>query len=37
MVWVNQVELSEPNDKHVLRGHLAEIDFIQSRIREVER
>ena len=36
MVWINQVELSEPNDEHVLRGHLAEIDFIQSRIREVE-
>ena len=37
MVWVNQVGLSEPNDEHVLRGHLAETDFIQSRIREVER
>ena len=37
MVWINPVELSEPNDEHVLHGHLAEMDFIQSRIREVER
>lgn len=36
MIWINQVELSEPTDEDVLRGYLAEIDFIQSRIREVE-
>lgn len=37
MVWINQVELEQANDEHILRGYLAEIEFIVPRIREVEK
>jgi transposase len=37
MVWINKVELDYPNDEQVLRGHLADITYIQSRIQEVEQ
>ena len=37
MVWINKVELDQSNDAQVLRGNLADIIYIQSRIREVEQ
>jgi len=37
MIWINKVELDQPNDEHVLRGNLADITYIQSRIQEVEQ
>jgi len=29
--WINNVELDQPNDEYVLRGHLDDIAYIQSR------
>lgn len=37
MVWINQVKLDQPHDEHVLRGHLADIAYLQSRIHEVQQ
>ena len=37
MAWINKVELDQPNDEHVLRGHLADITYILSRIQEAEQ
>ncbi len=37
MVWINKVELDQPNDAQVLQGNLADITYIQSRVREVEQ
>lgn len=37
MVWINKVTLDRPNDERVLRGHLADITYIQSRIQEAEQ
>lgn len=35
--WINNVELDQPNDEYVLRGHLDDIAYIQSRIQEAEQ
>lgn len=37
MVWVNQVHLDQPNDEHVLRGDLADIVYLQTRIQDMEQ
>ena len=37
MAWINKVKLDQSHDEHVLRGHLADIAYIQSRIQEVEQ
>ena len=37
IVWINKVKLDHPNDAQVLRGHLADIVHLQSRIQEVEQ
>ncbi len=37
MTWINKLELDQPNDDYVLRGYLTEIEFIETRIREVEQ
>ncbi|MYF40586.1 MAG: IS110 family transposase, partial [Rhodothermaceae bacterium] len=37
MAWINKVELDQPNDEYVLRGHLGDIAYIQSRIHEADR
>ena len=36
MAWINKLQLEQPNDEHVLRGHLAEITYVTSRINDVE-
>ena len=36
MVWINRIELDQANDEHVLRGHLADIAYVESRIQETE-
>ena len=36
MAWINRIELNQTNDEHVLRGHLADIAYVQSRIQEAE-
>ena len=37
MRWLNGVMLTHENDEHVLRGYLAQIDFLQAQLREVEQ
>lgn len=37
MVWVNQANLDQSNDEHVLRGDLADIAYLQARIQDVEQ
>lgn len=37
MVWINKVKLDQPNEEDVLRRHLADITYIQSRIQDVEQ
>lgn len=37
MAWLNHVNLEELNDERALRSRLAEINFMESQIREVEQ
>ena len=37
MVWVNKIDLDQPHDEHVLRGELADIGYIESRIQDLEQ
>ena len=36
MVWINQLNLDQLNDEHVLRGNLADIAYLQARIQDVD-
>ena len=37
MVWINTIQLDQPNDEHVLRGELADMTYTKARIQDLEQ